>query len=89
MTDSVTPAGESAEVLTDRQSAIIAAYTGVLCGPFAAFHEYAEQAMGRPVWTHEFATREMADALKEAAKPDFLSICAPRTGSDPQVGGAK
>ncbi len=39
--------------MTRRESAIIGAFTGVLCGPFDALHEYVEEVMGRPVFTHE------------------------------------
>ena len=28
-----------------------------LCMPFANFHKAIEEALGRPVWTHEFADR--------------------------------
>lgn len=33
-----------------------------LCLPFDVFHKAVEEALGRPVWTHEFAGR---DGLKE------------------------
>ena len=29
--------------------------TAELCCPFGVFHESVETALGRPVWTHEFA----------------------------------
>ena len=61
--------------LTRRQSAILGAFTGISCGPFEAVHEYAEKKLGRPVWTHEFASKERVAELKEAAREDFLSIC--------------
>ena len=61
--------------LTRRQAAIITAYTGITCGPFEVFVEYAEKLLGRPVWSHEFASKELASKIKELAKDDFLSIC--------------
>ena len=63
------------ERLTRRQAAIITAYTGITCGPFEAFHEYAQKLLGRPVWSHEFASKELASKIKDAATEDFLSIC--------------
>ena len=33
-----------------------------LCMDFGSFHQAVEKALGRPVWTHEFAR---ADALKQ------------------------
>ena len=61
--------------LTRRQAAIITAYTGITCGPFDAFHEYAEELMDCPIWTHEFASKQLSAEIKEAAKDDFLNIC--------------
>jgi len=36
-------------------------YQTLLCMPFDVYHESAEVALGRPVWTHEFA---FLDSLK-------------------------
>jgi len=60
--------------MTKREAAIVSAYTGFLLGSFADMHEYAEELFGRPVWTHEFGAKEVADKLKELAKPDFISL---------------
>lgn len=62
--------------LTRRQAAILSAYTGFLCGPFSDMHELAEKLLGRPVWSHEFASKTLAADLAERAKPLFLEICA-------------
>lgn len=61
--------------LTKEQAAIIGAYTGIATGPFSIIHEYAEKKLGRPIFTHEFASQEMMDKIAAAAKEDFLSIC--------------
>ena len=61
--------------LSKEQAAIIGAYTGVLCGPFSELHEYIEQILGRPVWTHELADKKTNEKIKAAAKPDFLTLC--------------
>lgn len=62
--------------LTREQAAIIGAYTGVTCGPFSDIHEKIEQLLGRPVWTHEMASKELWAKVRDAAKPEFLRICA-------------
>lgn len=62
--------------LTKEQAAIIGAYTGFAAGSFGDIQEYTEKLLGRSVWTHEFARRALCEELREAAKPDFLSICA-------------
>lgn len=60
--------------MTRRESAIVSAYTGVLIGWWDDFHRYAEEKMGRPVLTHELASRELMDELKELSRPDFVAI---------------
>ena len=62
--------------LTREQAAIVGAYTGVSCGPFSDIHSYVEKVLGRPVWTHEMAGEEVMTAVRDAAKADFLAICA-------------
>ena len=59
---------------TRHQAAVIAAYTGVLCGPFDEFHRYVEKILGRPVWTHEFADDKVVAQIKEASKDDFMKL---------------
>lgn len=62
--------------MTDKEKAVVMAYTGacMLQGEkFKFFHEYIEHIMGRPVYTHELAI--MADEIKEKAKADFIALC--------------
>ena len=66
------------ERMTRRQAAIMSAFTGILCGPFEDMHGLAEELLGRPVWTHEFASKELAEQLKDKARPLFEEICAQR-----------
>lgn len=58
--------------MTKREAAIVSAYTRFLIGEFSDFHAYAEEIMGRPIFTHEFPN--IADELKEKSKKDFMSI---------------
>lgn len=58
--------------MTKREAAIVSAYTGYLIGEFSDFHAYAEEVMGRPVFTHELPS--IAEELKEKSKKDFMSI---------------
>jgi hypothetical protein len=62
--------------LTREQAAIIGAFTGITCGPFADIHAYAKRKFGRPLWTHQFAEPEIVDKLRELARDDFLAIAA-------------
>ena len=61
--------------LTKDQAAIIGAFTGIACGPFGDIHEYAEKVLGRPVWTHEFASPAVSAQIREASRADFIAIC--------------
>lgn len=60
--------------LTKEQAVILTAYTGILMCKFDDFHQYAEKVLNRPVFTHEFASKELMLDLKHASSIDFLSI---------------
>ena len=65
--------------MTDREKAIVMAYTGkcMLTGDkFQIFHKYVEDIMGRPVYTHEMAIKAVDDEIKEKSKADFIALCA-------------
>lgn len=61
--------------LTKEQAVIISAYTGIICCPFSDFHAAVEKRLKRPVYTHEFAFKEIMDEIKNAFKKDFVAIC--------------
>ncbi len=64
--------------MTDYEKAVVMAYTGVctLAGEkFNIFQEYVESIMGRPVYSHEMAYKEISDEIREKSKTDFLRIC--------------
>lgn len=63
------------ERLTKRQAAIVGAYTGIVCGSFSDLHEFIEEIMERPVWTHELGSKEVMEVIKEKAKPYFMEVC--------------
>lgn len=44
------------EKMSAREIALFQLYTELLCMPFEVFHRAMEEALGRPVWTHEFGT---------------------------------
>lgn len=59
--------------MTEREGAVLSAYTGILmCKTFSPVHEYIEEIMGRPVWTHEIPM--LADEIKEKSKEEFSRI---------------
>jgi len=75
--------------MTDREKAIVMAYTGIcmLAGDkFQIFHKYVEDIMGRPVYTHEMGTKVVDDLIKEKARPDFIALCADDSSSEIPTG---
>lgn len=60
--------------MTKREAAIVAAYTGVLIGNFSDMHEYIEEIMGGPVFTHQLGNKDFVDEVQRRAKEDFLAI---------------
>ena len=63
--------------MTDREKAIVMAYTGctMLAGDkLGIYYKYVQEKLGRSVMTHELAYQEVQDAIEEAAKKDFIAI---------------
>lgn len=69
-------------MLSRRDAAIVGAFTGFLAGPFQDMHEFIEEVMERPVWTHEMASPEFNDELRQRAKPYFIAICFSEDGEN-------
>jgi len=57
-----------------REAAIVSAYTGFLIGNFSDMHEYIEEKLKSPVFTHELGDRRMLDKIREITKPDFIEL---------------
>jgi len=66
------------ERMTAYQIANFQLNTKLLCMPFSVFHKAVEEALGRPVWTHEFGTIGTKGLLKELngekSKPSMEEI---------------
>ena len=60
--------------MTDREKAIVMAYTGIcmLSGErIIEFYKYLEELYGRPVYTHEIVSLD----IQEKSKGDFIKLC--------------
>ena len=69
--------------MTDREKAIVMAYTGytMLSGDkLGIYYKYVQEKLGRSVMTHELAYQEVQGAIKEAAKEDFIAIAKADNG---------
>lgn len=65
--------------MTDREKAIVMAYTGftMLIGDkLDIFYQYIREKLGYCVMTHELAFPEVQAAITDAAKNDFIELCA-------------
>lgn len=60
--------------MTKQEAAIITAYTGIMIGKFSDFHKYAEELLERPVLSHEFASKDTMDSIKNLSRKDFISM---------------
>lgn len=61
--------------LTKEQAIILTGYTGITCVPMSDFQADVEKRLARPVWTHEFASEEFSEKIKEIYKEYFLKLC--------------
>jgi len=66
-----------------RDRAIFQLHERRLCMPFSVFHEATEKALGRPVWTHEFAMNwdgleaELMGAAPAPTMEDIINLIPP------------
>jgi hypothetical protein len=60
--------------MTKREAAIVTAYTGVYLCDLLSFYKYAEELMGRPVFTHEPYDLDMWEELKSLSRDDFINL---------------
>lgn len=61
-----------------RERVIVETYTGYcMTSPEERdeVYKYMAEIMGRPVFTHELADKEIQEQLREKAKPDFIALC--------------
>ena len=74
---SVMDAGLICEVrkMTKQEKIIVSTYTGVLMCNFDDVHEYIQKKLGRPVFSHELADKDIQKEIKEKSKEEFLEIC--------------
>lgn len=61
--------------MTKQEKIIVSAYTGVLMCDFDDVHEYIQKKLGRSVFTHELADKDIQKEIEEKTKEDFLEIC--------------
>lgn len=68
--------------MTKKECAIVMAYTGTVMltgNNLMIYYKYLHDIMGRPVYTHELASREIQEQVKEKSTDDFLKLCREAT----------
>ena len=63
--------------MTEKEKIIVSAYTGYLMCDFDEVHQYIEQKLGRPVYTHELSSLNVQNEIMNKVRDDFLSLCDP------------
>lgn len=64
--------------MTDREKAVVMAYTGIVMlaeDRLEVYYKYIEGLLGQPVMTHELALGSTMDKIKAAAREDFIALC--------------
>ncbi len=58
-----------------KEALLVSAFTGyLLTNNFADVHKYCENLIGRPIWSHEFASRAVQEEIKEKCRPLILEM---------------
>ena len=64
--------------MTLKERVIVEAYTGycmTIGEEREELYKYIANAMGRPIFSHELAEKEILSELHNKAKPDFIRLC--------------
>ena len=65
--------------MTNYEKIVVTAYTGVVMCEMDDLQRYAQEKLGRPVWTHELALKSVIDEISKAAGPEFLALAENET----------
>lgn len=60
---------------TNREGAVVSAFTGFLMCAWKEYQDYVEELFGRPVTHMEMWDSDFKMELREKARPEFTDIC--------------
>ena len=61
--------------MTKEEAILLSAYTGFLLVPdFSEVHKFCEDALGHPIWTHEFADSCVQKEIQEKLRPQIMEL---------------
>ncbi len=71
-----------------KEAILISAFTGfLLTKNFADVHKFCEDLLGRPIWTHKFASRTIQEEIKEKCRPLILEMIERETDNTTEEDG--
>ena len=57
------------------EAVLVSADTGfLLTEDFSDVHKFCEELLGRPIWTHEFASDTLQKEIREKCKPMIVKM---------------
>ena len=57
------------------EAVLISAYTGfLLTQNLSDVHKFCEELLGRPIWSHEFASDSLQKEIREKCKPMIIEM---------------
>ena len=61
--------------MTKEESLLISAYTGyMICSQFSELHEYIEEVMDKPIFTHQLGSEEFHNSLMGKLHPKIIEL---------------
>lgn len=61
--------------MTKKESLIISAYTGfMVCKQFSDMHQFIEEVLERPVFTHELGDTTVLKEIQDKLKPQLIEL---------------
>ena len=71
-----------------QEAILVSAFTGfLLTKDFADVHKFCEDLLGRPIWTHEFANRDVQEEIKEKCRPLIIEMIENEAEHPTEKGG--
>ena len=58
-------------IITHKEAIAISAYTGFCFAPFDEIHQFIEEVLGRPVFTHELARDDIWDDVRKSMQKNL------------------
>ena len=74
-----------------QEAILVSAFTGfLLTKKISDVHKFCEDLLGRPILTHEFASRTVQEEIKDKCRPLILELVENETDTDhPTVKGGE